>query len=53
MTKCCGSTNMAMMKKKDSAQTGLYCKDCGQWQKWVSKKEINRLLLNGIELKEV
>lgn len=52
--KCkCGSTNMAMMKKKDSTQTGLYCKDCGQWQKWVGKKEVNKLLLNGIEMKKL
>lgn len=52
--KCkCGSTNLAMMKKKGNTQTGLYCKECGQWQKWVGKKEINKLLINGVELKEV
>lgn len=34
----CESKDMFIAKK--GPQTGLYCNDCGAWQKWLSKKEI-------------
>ena len=34
----CKSTNL-FMKPKGQA-TGLYCEDCGAWQKWITKDEI-------------
>lgn len=27
--------------KKNGTQTGLYCKECNSWVKWLSKKEID------------
>lgn len=33
----CNGTNL-FTKKKDT-QTGLYCKDCGRWIKWLNKEE--------------
>lgn len=33
----CNSTNL-FTRKKDT-QTGLYCKECGKWIKWLNKEE--------------
>jgi DNA-directed RNA polymerase subunit RPC12/RpoP len=33
----CNSTNLFTQKK--DTQTGLYCKDCGRWIKWLNKEE--------------
>lgn len=33
----CNSTNL--FTKKKETQTGLYCKDCGRWIKWLNKDE--------------
>ena len=34
----CNSTNL-FTRKKDT-QTGLYCKECGRWIKWLNKEEV-------------
>jgi len=34
----CGSVDMT--SQKQGTNTGLYCNDCGAWQKWLSKDEI-------------
>lgn len=36
--KKCGSIDYEVIKK--GVHTGLYCKDCGKWIKWQSKKDI-------------
>lgn len=46
----CACSNLIMIKKKGATATGLYCKDCGKWQKWVNKKEIIVHTANGIQL---
>lgn len=57
----CGSTNFFM--ETNGNQTGLYCADCGKWQKWLTKDEIrvmkhlqqlsnNHSQSHNIELKE-
>ena len=33
----CGSVDLFI--KDNGAQCGLYCKDCGAWQKWLGKDE--------------
>lgn len=33
----CNSTNLFTQKK--DTQTGLYCKECGRWIKWLNKDE--------------
>ena len=38
--KKCGSIDV-FIKAKNENQTGLYCKDCGQWIKWIGKNEKN------------
>lgn len=49
--KCkCGSKNFKGLKTKN--HTGLYCKDCGKWQKWLNKDDINYCRLNKIEMEE-
>ena len=36
----CGSTDLFTRKQSaQSTQIGLYCSNCGAWQKWVNKKE--------------
>lgn len=37
----CNSENL--FTKENGNQTGLYCKDCGAWIKWLSKKELRVL----------
>ena len=34
----CGSKRI--FTRDNGTQTGIYCKECGKWIKWVSKKEI-------------
>lgn len=41
----CGSTNMAVRN-----QTDLYCADCGAWQKFASKDEIELYSVQGVRL---
>lgn len=46
--KCkCSSTSFAVMQK--GKQFGLYCKECGKWQKWLSKNEINKAKIDGLQ----
>lgn len=39
MDKCkkCGSTNLEV--RKSGPHIGLYCKDCGAWNRWLKKEE--------------
>lgn len=34
----CEGKEMFIMQK--GCQIGLYCSECGAWQKWLSKKEL-------------
>lgn len=36
----CGGKDFFMKSKVNSNQTGLYCKNCGRWIKWLSKDEV-------------
>lgn len=36
--KKCGSRDLFL--RECGSATGLYCADCGAWQKWVGKKEL-------------
>lgn len=41
----CGNTRFYMMPRtflNGQTSVGLYCSDCGQWQKWMSKKDRSR-----------
>lgn len=39
--KKCGSKNYKVFEKSNGTgiATGLYCADCGAWQKWLNKQE--------------
>lgn len=41
MFSCKKCTCTKMFKDTKGAHVGLYCKQCGTWQKWLSKDEIN------------
>lgn len=41
----CGGTRFHMMPKtflNGQTTVGLYCSECGQWQKWMNKKDRSR-----------
>lgn len=39
--KKCGSTSLHTEVKGNN--TGLYCDDCGAWQRWLGKDELRKL----------
>lgn len=39
LCKKCGRNNFEV--RQANSKTGLYCKDCGAWNKWLSNKERN------------
>ena len=43
----CGSEKFFI--KPSGNQTGLYCSECGKWQKWLTKDEI-RLFNHGVKV---
>ena len=40
-TRCRKCNGSAFFMKPHNNNTGLYCGDCGAWQKWLNKDEIN------------
>ena len=46
MFKCkkCGSTNYELKERNNGTgtATGLYCKECGFWHKWIAKSDLER-----------
>ena len=40
-TRCRKCNGSAFFMKQHNNNTGLYCGDCGAWQKWLNKDEIN------------
>lgn len=48
--KKCNSENFIMIMGR--IHVGMYCKDCGAWRQWLSKSEIRKYRLKGIELKK-
>lgn len=50
----CGGTRFHMMPKtfiNGQTAVGLYCSECGQWQKWMNKKDRSRF--EALQYKEV
>jgi hypothetical protein len=41
---CTYCNSEALHLKKLDDKTGLYCTDCGRWQKWVSQEELDFVL---------
>lgn len=44
--KKCNKANLILQTK--SHNTGLYCKACGAWQKWLNKEEVRTAEFNGV-----
>ena len=42
----CNESNLILQAK--SHNTGLYCKACGAWQKWLNKEEVRTAEFNGV-----
>jgi len=52
MFKCKHCLNEIFYIKKKSVHVGMYCKKCHAWKQWLSKSEIRKYKLQGIELIE-
>ena len=44
----CKSKKLFVEVKKD--RIGLYCGECGKWQKWISKQEFQIAKFNDIKI---
>lgn len=44
--KYCGSSGFYLESK--GTHTGLYCRSCGKWLKWVGKKELDMYKKSGV-----
>ena len=45
----CGGEKLKLVQRQNSTQIGLYCSECGNWIKWIGKKELMKLRMNGVE----
>lgn len=46
----CGSTNLFV--EIQGTRRGLYCGDCGKWQKWITKPELQIAKFKNIKIIE-
>lgn len=46
--KKCNSPQENLYIQSKGTQTGLYCRNCGSWLKWLNKKEIRIAQVDGI-----
>lgn len=44
----CGSIDLFVEIQGD--RRGLYCSDCGKWQKWITKDELRLAKLNNLKI---
>ena len=49
--RCSGCGQTEMFTKKQGTQVGLYCSNCGKWQKWLGKSELRAFRHSQNELK--
>ena len=47
----CKSKNLFV--EIEGTRRGLYCGDCGKWQKWITKQELRVCELNNIKTKDI
>lgn len=47
----CKSSNLFV--EIQGSRKGLYCGECGTWQKWINKQELQICKFNNIPIKEV
>lgn len=47
----CKSKNLFV--EIEETRRGLYCGDCGKWQKWITKQELRVCELNNIKTKDI
>ena len=40
-TKC--KSERYILKEKGNSMVGVYCADCGKWQRWLSKEEMQQV----------
>lgn len=49
MNKCKICQSNKFYIKERGPHIGLYCQVCGQWQKWISKQEVNKYRDMGVQ----
>lgn len=47
---CCKCNSNNLFIEIEGNRRGLYCGDCGQWQKWLTKQELQIAKYNGITI---
>ena len=52
LDKCnkCGSNKLFV--EIQGKRRGLYCGECGKWQKWITKEELQIAKFNGLKIIE-
>lgn len=50
--KCCSKELFVEIKKQKNGEEirGLYCGECGKWQKWITKQELQVAKYKGLKI---
>jgi hypothetical protein len=46
----CESKNLFIEIQGNGSRRGLFCGDCGKWQKWITKQELQVAKFKGIKI---
>lgn len=46
----CNSDKLFVEIQANGNRRGLYCGDCGKWQKWITKQELQIAKFNEIKI---
>ena len=46
----CGSEKLFVEIQGNGTRRGLYCGNCGKWQKWITKQELQVRKFKGIKI---
>ena len=51
-TKCNKCNSNKLFIEIQGTRRGLYCGECGKWQKWITKQELQVAKFNGFKIIE-
>lgn len=46
----CGANKRSLFVEIQGNRRGLYCGECGKWQKWITKQELQIAKFEGIKI---
>lgn len=46
----CGASKRSLFVEIQGNRRGLYCGECGKWQKWITKQELQIAKFEGIKI---